>query len=163
MYSRLINARNIMVKIKQILVVITSVVKIKQFLVVITTVVKITQFLVVIETAVKIKQFLVVINTVLKIKQFLVINNYGGSNKTVFGGYQYDVARYECVYHRNSTDFKDKKKRPTVGTKSGRSLINRPGKQRPNFTTYELHTVVIKSKTDVLELTMTSLHDEQKK
>ena len=46
-----------------------------------------------------------------------------------------EVARYECVYHRSSNDFKDKNKRPTFGTKSGRSLIYRPGKRRPNFAT----------------------------
>ena len=42
-------------------------------------------------------------------------------------------------------------KRPTLGTKSGRSLIYRPGKRRPNFATKELRTVVIESKTDVLD------------
>ena len=47
-----------------------------------------------------------------------------------------EVASDECVYHRNSTDFRTKRtKRPTVGTKSGRSLIYRPGKRRPNFAT----------------------------
>ena len=46
-----------------------------------------------------------------------------------------EVARYECVYHRNSKDFKDKNKKAKVGTKSGRSLIYRPGKRRPNFAT----------------------------
>ena len=46
-----------------------------------------------------------------------------------------EVARYECVYNRGRKDFKDKNKRPTVGTKSGRSFIYRPGKRRPNFAT----------------------------
>ena len=41
-----------------------------------------------------------------------------------------EVARYECVYNRGRKDFKDKNKRPTVGTKSGRSFIYRPGKRR---------------------------------
>ena len=62
-----------MVKIKQFLVVISSVVKTKQFLVVISSVVKMKQFLVVISTVVKVKQFLVVISKVLKIKQVLVV------------------------------------------------------------------------------------------
>ena len=58
--------------------VITPMVKIKQFLVVITSVVskKKTQFLVVISPVVKIKQLLVVISPVVKKKK-----------KTVFGGY----------------------------------------------------------------------------
>ena len=49
-----------------------------------------------------------------------------------------EVARYECVYHRNSKYFKDKNKnskKAKVRTKSGRSLIYRPGRRRPNFET----------------------------
>ena len=47
-----------------------------------------------------------------------------------------EVARYECAYNRSSKDLKKKRtKRPTVGTKSGRSFIYRPGKRRPNFAT----------------------------
>ena len=46
-----------------------------------------------------------------------------------------EVARFECVYHRNSKDFKDKHKKATVGTKSARSLIYQPGKRRSNFET----------------------------
>ena len=46
-----------------------------------------------------------------------------------------EVARYECVYNRGRNGFKDENKRPTVGTKSGRSFIYRPGKRRPNFAT----------------------------
>ena len=34
-----------------------------------------------------------------------------------------EVARYECVYHCNSKDFKDKNKNTNFWTKSGRSLI----------------------------------------
>ena len=61
---------------------------------------------------------------------------------------------------------KTRTKRPTVGTKSGRSFIYRPGKQRPNFATKELRTVVIESKTDVFDgfgADDDSLHDKQKK
>ena len=77
-----------------------------------------------------------------------------------------EVARYECVYNRGRKDFKDKNKRPTVGTKSGRSFIYRPGKRRPNFATSELRTVVIESKTDVFDgfrADDDSLHDKKKK
>ena len=34
-----------------------------------------------------------------------------------------EVARYECVYNRNSKNFKDKTKRLTFGKKSARNLI----------------------------------------
>ena len=34
-----------------------------------------------------------------------------------------EVARYECVYNRNSTNLKKKTKRVTVGKKSARNLI----------------------------------------
>ena len=46
-----------------------------------------------------------------------------------------EVARYKCVYHCSAKILKTRTKRPTVGTKSGRSLIYRPGKRRPNFAT----------------------------
>jgi len=34
-----------------------------------------------------------------------------------------EVARYECVYHRNSKDFTDKNKKANCWKKSGRNLI----------------------------------------
>ena len=68
-----------------------------------------------------------------------------------------EVARYECVYHRNSKDFKNKNKTDR------RSLIYRLGKRRPNFATQELRTNPKPMFSTDLELTTTSLHDKQKK
>ena len=36
-----------------------------------------------------------------------------------------EVARYECLYHRNSKDFKDKNKKDNCWEKSGKNLIYR--------------------------------------
>ena len=66
-----------------------------------------------------------------------------------------EVARYECVYNRGRKDFKDKNKRPTVGTKSGRSFIYRPGKRRPNFDRVRSLSIA------VLELTTTRYQKEE--
>ena len=47
-----------------------------------------------------------------------------------------EVACYECVYNRNSKDFKDKNKKANCWEKIGQEpFIYRPGKQRPNFAT----------------------------
>ena len=57
------------------------------------------------------------------------------------------VERYECIYHRNSWDFKDKNKKVNCWRKWGRNFIYR---WREVFKT-------------VLKLTMTSLKDSEKK
>ena len=44
-----------------------------------------------------------------------------------------EVARYECVYNRGRKDFKDKNKRPTVGTKSGRNFYLSAGEAEAKF------------------------------
>ena len=59
---------------------------------------------------------------VVQIKQFFVVINMVLHIMNVF-----TIAAAQIL--------KTRKKRPTVGTKSGRSLIYQLGKQRPNFTT----------------------------
>ena len=66
-----------------------------------------------------------------------------------------EVARYECVYNRGRKDFKDKNKRPTVGTKSGRSFNYRPGKRRPNKNCVRSLSKPKPMFSTVLELTTT--------
>ena len=46
-----------------------------------------------------------------------------------------EVVRYECVYHRNNKDFKNKNKKANCWEKSGRNLIYRRQRRRSNSAT----------------------------
>ena len=64
-----------------------------------------------------------------------------------------EVARYECVYHRNSKDFKDKNKKANCWDKIGKKFNLSAVEAKANFRNIRtvLRTVVIESKTDVFD------------
>ena len=61
------------------------------------------------------------------------------------------VARYECVYHRNSKDFKDKNKKANCWDEMGQKFNLSAVEAMANFPNIRtvLRTVVIESKIDV--------------
>ena len=78
-----------------------------------------------------------------------------------------EVARYECVHHRSSKDFKAKNKKTNCWDKIGQKFNLSVGEAEAKFCNIRtVHTVVIESKTDDFDgfgADDDSIHDKQKK